>query len=359
MRPRCTLADLFRQTGETTSATVRVQIVNLSELTTVSGKPYFDLEVADFTRTQKFKLWSDTRAFQTCKGPPGVRTGEVWDLTGDFSLNSYGLNIAAPLLTSVPHEEWNAFFQGPPGRQQALQKNWDYLCDTFAQLREPRLRAVTCRALEKFKAKWQRAAAARQFHHARRGGLLEHTAQMARCAEAVATVYPILSRDLLLAGVLFHDIGKLWENDYHPQGFTSPIHRTGELMGHICLGVEVVNHLWHESQTSDPRLFETTQPPSDLLRDHLLHLIISHHGQKEFGAPVAPRTPEAWALHQIDNLDAKLEMLRSAQEEGNEVAPGIYEIRRPLEGHPVRPWCLENSDNSELKSPTPPPPPQP
>jgi 3'-5' exoribonuclease len=74
-----------------------------------------------------------------------------------------------------------------------------------------------------------------------------------------------------------------------------------------------------------------------LVREHLLHLIASHHGLKEYGAPVTPRTPEAWMLHHIDNIDAHLEMLAQTYAEKGQTAPGIYDYRRPLEGRAVAP----------------------
>ena len=73
------------------------------------------------------------------------------------------------------------------------------------------------------------------------------------------------------------------------------------------------------------------------MREHLLHLIASHHGLKEYGAPVTPRTPEAWMLHHIDNIDAHLEMLNMTYAEKGQLAPGIYDHRRPLEGRAVHP----------------------
>ncbi len=74
-----------------------------------------------------------------------------------------------------------------------------------------------------------------------------------------------------------------------------------------------------------------------MVREHLLHLIASHHGQKEYGAPVTPRTPEAWMLHHIDNIDAHLEMLAQTYAEKSQSHPGIYDYRRPLEGRAVAP----------------------
>jgi 3'-5' exoribonuclease len=98
---------------------------------------------------------------------------------------------------------------------------------------------------------FRRAAAARNYHHARRGGLVEHTAQMMRAAIALAAVYPRLNRDLLLAGVLFHDAGKVWENNVAKTGFGIEHSERGELIGHISLGLELVNDLWRQLLAED------------------------------------------------------------------------------------------------------------
>jgi 3'-5' exoribonuclease len=168
--------------------------------------------------------------------------------------------------------------------------------------------------------------------------LLDHTAQMLKVAQVLAPVYPEVDGDLLAAGVIFHDLGKLWENDTGEKGFGSVPSRKGELIGHISLGIEMANALWREGEAAEGKAWSELKPASEELRDHLLHLIASHHGTKEFGSPVAPKTPEAFLLHHIDNLDAKMEMLRLSYARGKEEASGLLEAHRPLEG-PL-PWPI-------------------
>jgi 3'-5' exoribonuclease len=182
--------------------------------------------------------------------------------------------------------------------------------------------------------RFRRAAAARRLHHARRGGLVEHTAQMMRAASALAAVYPGLNRDLLLVGTLLHDCGKLWETCPPENGFSPPFDPLGELLGHIPIGIELANHLWRSLPLGDWRDLE---PGSEEVRRHLLHLIAAHHGALEFGSPVVPKTPEAWALHHIDNLDAKLEVLDAGYRTAAQVGPGIFERVRPLTAEFVAP----------------------
>jgi 3'-5' exoribonuclease len=122
--------------------------------------------------------------------------------------------------------------------------------------------------------RFRRTAGARSYHHARRGGLVEHVAQMMRLAMAIQPLYPQLNLDLLIAGVLFHDAGKLWENHLPETGFTMGFDEIGELMGHISIGMELVNSLWRKVQTSEVAAsWGQLSPASEDVRLHLLHLL--------------------------------------------------------------------------------------
>jgi 3'-5' exoribonuclease len=141
----------------------------------------------------------------------------------------------------------------------------------------------------------------------------------------------MLNRDLLLTGVLFHDCGKLWEMCPPEAGFGIPRELRCELLGHISIGIEVVNSLWRKLPLED---WKTLEPASEHVR---LHLIAAHLGELQFGSPVEPKTPEAIALNMVDNLDAKLEMLAMAYARQPEIAPGIHERVKSLNTSPVKP----------------------
>jgi 3'-5' exoribonuclease len=134
-------------------------------------------------------------------------------------------------------------------------------------------------------------------HHAYVGGLLEHVTNMLDAADRLAPLYPAVDRDLLAMGIFLHDIGKTRElNCGRVFAYTDE----GQLIGHIVLGVEMLN----EKAAKVPEL--TGEPfPRELLW-RLKHMIVSHHGELSFGSPVLPMTPEAIALHHLDNLDAKV-----------------------------------------------------
>jgi len=331
-----TLSEIIRCThseaGEVETALL-CQLTTLRPASTRNGKPYLDVEFSDGTASEKIKIWQDSGAYDQCHD---LEAGDCAQLEGRFWRNQFGLNIDNLRVRPLTHEEEAALFSGTPERQAKLNADMLFIDETIAALIDPRLRLLCQTFLTQHGEKFRRAAAARSYHHARRGGLLDHTSQMMRSAVALRAVYPSANWDLVIAGVLFHDCGKLWENDYEPQGFSSPLTTIGELLGHITIGIEVVNRLWR-ALDADPVFQAAGTPPKESVREHLLHLIASHHGQREFGAPVTPRTPEGWMLHYIDNIDARFEMLAATYAEKGQTAPGIYEHRPPLEGRAIAP----------------------
>jgi 3'-5' exoribonuclease len=344
-----TLQEIARATsadGSAVKTEVACQVMKARESVTRAWKPFLELEISDGTATEKFKIWEDSDAYETCHD---LQDGDCVKIEASFFRNQYGMNVDRLRLRWLEKKEIADLFGGTPERRAALEHDWEDVQAIIAHLKDPRLRALCQTYLAEYDERFRRAAAARDYHHARRGGLLEHTAQMLRAGMALARVYPNLNWDLILAGILFHDAGKLWELDYQAQGFVSPFTTMGELLGHITIGIELVNKLWRGLETR-PEFSADHQPPRENVREHLLHLIASHHGLKEYGAPVTPRTPEAWMLHHIDNIDAHLEMLAQTYSDKGQIAPGIYDYRRPLEGRaiaPLPPWL----DNTELPPP--------
>jgi 3'-5' exoribonuclease len=153
---------------------------------------------------------------------------------------------------------------------------------------------------EQFVASFKKAPAAKKMHHARIGGLLEHTLSMAVLAEKIADHYGGVDRDLLLAGVILHDIGKIREFQYDTCIDYSD---AGRLIGHIVIGIEMLN----DKLGQLPHF-----PPEAALQ--LKHLILSHHGALEFGSPELPKTVEAILLNSIDEIDSRVNGIRDLVE---------------------------------------------
>ncbi|MEA3211245.1 MAG: 3-5 exoribonuclease [Chthoniobacter sp.] len=312
------------------------QVEALARKDTREGKPFWELTLADAEAKLTLRAWSDSPAFALCESLAG---GAFIEITGDFTHNgSYGLDSKRWGARELSTEEREILLAGPPEVRAKQAADFDLIAQQAESIQDPRLRGLARLFLAEYGPRFRRTAAARNNHHARRGGLVEHVAQMLRSALALAGAYPALNRDLLIAGVLFHDCGKLWENSLPADGFAMPFDERGELLGHITIGIELVNALWRKLlATEEAAAWAALQPPSEEVRLHLLHLIAAHHGELQFGSPVVPKTPEAWTLHYVDNLDAKLEMLWAGYATSRALAPHIQERVWPLPGNLVTP----------------------
>lgn len=315
---------------------VHVQVDARTEKQTSQGSPYYELKLADAAESIVWRIFDNNPLFAEARMLPRgafIELAAQWVDTG-----KYGLEPRQPRFRHLSEEEKASLLGGDADLAARQREDYAEIERQVEATADPRLRTLCLLFLEKHGERFKRTAAARENHHARRGGLVEHVAQMMRCALAIASVYPGLNRDLLITGVLFHDCGKLWENSYPETGFAMPFQIHGEMLGHITLGMELVNRLWRDAlERPEAAAWTALEPASEMVRLHLLHLIASHHGQYEFGSPVLPKTPEAVALHHVDNIDAKMEMFRRGYETSKELAPGIFERFRPWPVNVVAP----------------------
>jgi len=330
------------QTGRT-AARVHGQIYSLVQKETQQRKPYWELVLADAETRFVLRAWSDSPNFKQCMD---LEQGGFVEVTGEFeSSAAYGLDAKTWVCRPLDPDEIESLLAGPKSLREKQAGDYEYIQECIAGMGDPRLKAVCMLFLEELGERFRRTAAARNNHHARRGGLVEHTAQMMRTAAAVCGVYTNLNRDLMIAGVLLHDSGKLWENSLPVDGFVMSYDERGEMMGHISIGMELTNRLWRQlDKLPECEEWKKMTPRMEDVRLHLTHLILSHHGELQYGSPVLPKTPEAFALHYIDNLDAKMEMVTAAYRNAGLLAPRIYEKAWPLPTNlfePLPGWKVE------------------
>jgi len=210
------------------------------------------------------------------------------------------------------------------------------LTSLVAGLADPALRQLMLAFLEDhdFMAGYTRAPAAKTMHHVYLGGLLEHSLSVAVLADDISRRYPDLNRDLLVVGALLHDVGKVAELRYQRSfEYTD----AGKLLGHIVIGVEMV----------EEKLRSTQDFPLELAI-HLKHLLLSHHGQYEYGSPKRPKTMEAVILNFLDDLDSKINGVRTHSSPGDPLERMRAARSARLErifalGCPVNSWCLRES----------------
>ena len=231
---------------------------------------------------------------------PVLVKGEVVEIRGRVERFNQVLRVKMLEARPVPARRIDLadFLPASPHPAEDLLQKVQEILNT---LKSPHLRKLFQRMLEdpELRGRLLRAPAATTYHHNYLGGLLEHTLNILRIADTLARMYPHLDRDLLLAGAFLHDIGKVEEYEITPAGIE--VTDRGRLLGHILLGVEILNRYAREVRDF----------PRDLLM-RLQHMILSHHGELEWGSPVRPALVEAQVLHFLDNLDARIWMFAEA-----------------------------------------------
>ena len=197
----------------------------------------------------------------------------------------------------------------------SVEKLSERLAGLLGQIRNVHIRKLgeLFLADEDFMNRFKRAPAGIRNHHAYHGGLIDHVVSLMELAVFVARQYDRLDGDLLLFGAFLHDSGKIDELSYERSlGYRDD----GQLIGHMVMGVELLQRKIDQYQQ------EHGEPFPDSIATQLKHLILSHHGQLEFGSPVLPMTLEAVALHHIDNLDAKIHSITQIiDEDANPSSP--------------------------------------
>ena len=266
---------------------------------TKGGKPYLDLELADQSGTIKAKVWEE--ALQKCSGP--LTACDFVAITGVVEPYQGTAQITLDFIDTVERlrdkgralKEFNPDLLIPATPHNRDQM-WQELLELVESNIQSPLRELVLSLLKKYEAQLLEWAGAESYHHAYSGGLLEHTWSVARHALRSLEVYPGLNADLVIAGAILHDLGKIKELTGPPCPQRSV---PGGLLGHIVLGWEMVRE---EALILDF--------PDEQLLISLEHIIIAHHGAIEFGSPILPRTPEALLVYYLDEIDSKLHMVQ-------------------------------------------------
>ena len=262
--------------------------------TTKSNKPYLNLILGDNTGQLEGRIWepSDPRiAKDFDRGDVVKARGSASRFDDRLQMKIDQLRVA--LTAEVDKSDLM------PSTTQDVGVLWRALLSFVASFRNEDLKRLltTLLADPALAEAYREAPAAKQLHHAWLGGLLEHVVSLLTLADRIAPHYPLLDRDLLLTGVILHDIGKIHELSWEI-GFEYTVE--GVLLGHIQMGSALVERTIDSLPNFPPRL-----------KTLVLHEILSHHGKLEFGSPKLPMTPEALALSFIDDLDAKMQAIQN------------------------------------------------
>jgi 3'-5' exoribonuclease len=270
--------------------------------TSAKGSEYLELKLSDASGDLKAFLW-DVRAVEG--DMEAVKADVFLWIKGTITSYNGRLQLKLDKVRHAPDAEvgdLSAFF---PVSLRPVPQMLAELDGILASIKDPWISALLGAFFSEGAAErttFAQAPAAKSMHHAFLGGLLEHTLSVLGMAERACGHYRNLNRDLVLAGVLLHDLGKTAELTYERSfGYSDE----GNLLGHIAM----------ETQWISREMGKIPGFPGEL-RLHILHIVLSHHGRLDFGSPVVPKTPEALLVHYLDDLDGKLEaMFRGIQDE--------------------------------------------
>ena len=257
-----------------------------------NGKNYLDMTLADKSGSINAKMWDGTVQ------PP--LAGSIVKVRATGNEFNGRMQLRVEKIRAVESRDAVDMSTLIPCAPRDPKEMLDEVVRAADHIADPDLRKITCELLDRAGDKLLTFPAAKQMHHAERGGLLHHTTTMLRAANAIMTVYPQLNASLLTAGVIVHDLAKIDEMDADTLGLVSDYSVDGKLIGHIVRGVVNIQLAAEKTKAS---------PGKALL---LQHMVLSHHGIPEYGSPLAPKVPEAEVLNTIDTLDARLYEMNEA-----------------------------------------------
>lgn len=258
-------------------------------LKTKAGKTYYSLILQDKTAIVDAKIWELNNAIENFEQTDFIQVdGDVTTFQGSKQVNIRRLRIA----------DEGAYNEADyiPASKYSLDKMYAELLRLVDSVKEPHLNKVLCAFFkedESFIKEFKVHSAAKSLHHGFLSGLLQHTVFVAKLCDFYTNMYSLLDRDLLITAALLHDIGKIEELSVFPVvDYTD----RGQMLGHIYIGAEKIN-----------KVIDTIPDFPEKLATELIHCILSHHGELEYGSPKKPAIAEALALNMADNTDAKLE----------------------------------------------------
>jgi len=258
-----------------------------------SGEPYLALTLGDRSGHLEAKMWDNVEEVLDA-----FHQDDFLKIKGLVNKYKNRFQLTVHKLRKLGESEIE-FADYLPKTTKNIDELWQALSDFVASIRSPHLRSViqAFMADPEIAAAYRNAPAAKTLHHAYIGGLLDHVVSLFRSCDLMCRNYPQINRDLLLSGAFLHDVGKIHELTYNRSfSYTT----RGQLLGHMVIELEML----HAKIALVPGF-------PDELKTLLEHLIISHHGQYDFGSPKLPMFPEALMLHYLDDLDSKMEAMRA------------------------------------------------
>jgi 3'-5' exoribonuclease len=258
-----------------------------------TGEPYLALTLGDRSGQIEAKMWDNVEDVLDA-----FDQDDFLKIKGLINRYKQRFQLTIHKLRKLGESEIN-FSDYLPKTTKDIDELWETLVTFVSTFQNPQLKALVQSFMDdpKIAAAYRNAPAAKTLHHAYIGGLLDHVVSLFRSCDLMCRNYPHINRDLLLTGAFLHDIGKIHELTYNRSfSYTDK----GQLLGHMTIELEMLQS----------KIAQLPDFPEEL-KVLIEHLIISHHGQYEFGSPKLPMFPEALMLHYLDDLDSKMEAMRA------------------------------------------------
>ncbi len=256
-----------------------------------AGKPFLNAQISDRSGAIDVKMWDYS-------GPLGTAdAGKVIKIRGEVSEYKSTLQLMASRIRLAAPEDTYDISALVPVAPVDTQKTYSYIMNTVDSITDADYRAVCLKMLERHGSSFRSIPAAKSVHHSFISGLLMHTANMLRTADFLSGIYgDVINRSLLISGTLLHDFAKDKEFTLSELGIVTDYSVKGQLLGHLVMCAQEIAQIGAELNIPEEK--------SVLLQ----HMILSHHGEPEFGAAVKPCCAEAELLSYIDLLDSRMEI---------------------------------------------------
>jgi len=277
------------------------------------GDPYLSLQLGDRTGELDAKMWDNAADFMDT-----FERDDFVKVKGLIQIFHNRPQLTLHTIQRIGDREVD-FADYFPASARDRDEMWRELRGFAAAIGNPHLHRLLAALLDDpdVARRYRDAPAAKQIHHAYLGGLIEHVLSLCHLARLTASHYPTIDGDLLVSGAIVHDIGKIYELSYE-RGFSYS--DEGQLLGHMLIAIRMIGDKLRDIPDFPPRL-----------RSLVEHMIVSHHGQLEFGSPKTPVFPEAMLLHYLDDLDSKMECMRHLIETDRQMAGNFTSYSPTLE----------------------------
>lgn len=281
-------------------------VKSLTEKIASNNEPYVSIVICDNSGEIQGNI------FNTTLESTGLSVGDFINTEVFVSLYKEKLQIKPKWFNKIQDTKdipLSEYIRSYPYKDKAFEN----VLNILSTIEDPDIKELAFFGIKSIEDKVKEYPAAKTYHHNYNGGLIEHTNNMLIIARSISSVFKDVKRDYLYAGVVFHDLMKIEEYIVNSVSIVEEYSTKGRLLGHITMGVLYIQSLFNK--INENRLNANLKPIDPIKLELIQHLILSHHGELEYGSPVKPACKEAMLLHEIDMIDSRMSMYREVEKD--------------------------------------------